>query len=164
VGVARNADKYLGLRADFIFADLPLRASTLELAQATGASSYVLGLTLDPIINFPVTKEWSAYVLLGPGFYHRGGSLQGDTEVPGSACNGFWIWWGACSSFSVPLSGDFIHTNQNEFGYNLGAGVARKMPSGVEVYLEFRLEHGSAGNTVNNVTTDFRPITLGVRW
>jgi opacity protein-like surface antigen len=164
VGVARNADKYLGLRADFTFADLPLRASTLELAQATGASSYVLALTLDPIINFSVTKLWSGYVLLGPGFYHRGGGLQGDTEVPGSACNKFWIWWGACANVSIPLSGDFIHTNQNEFGYNLGAGVARKMPSGVEIYFEYRIEHGSADNSVNNVTTDFRPITLGVRW
>jgi len=30
-GVARNVNKYLGLRGDFIFADLPLRDSTLVL-------------------------------------------------------------------------------------------------------------------------------------
>src|SRR3984885_15653335 len=36
-GVARNANKYLGLRADFIFADLPLRDSSLQLAQAGSA-------------------------------------------------------------------------------------------------------------------------------
>ncbi len=72
VGVARNANKYLGLRADFIFADLPLRDSTLELAQATGASSYALDFTLDPIINIPVTKEWGGYIFFGPGYFHRG--------------------------------------------------------------------------------------------
>ncbi len=161
IGVARNANKYLGLRADFIYADLPLRDSTLEIAQATGATSYVLAFTLGPIINIPVTKQFSGYVLFGPGFYHRGGSLNNDTAVPGSGCNPFWNWWGGeCPSVSIPLSGSFVDSSQNEFGYNVGAGVARKMPSGVEIYAEYRLTHGSA----NNTTTDFRPITIGVRW
>jgi len=160
IGVARNANKYLGLRADFIYADLPLRDSTLAIAQATGATSYVLAFTLDPIINIPVTKEFRGYVLFGPGFYHRAGSLNDDTAVPGSGCNPFWTWWGACSSLSIPLSGSFVNSSQNEFGYNVGAGVARKMPSGVEIYAEYRLTHGSA----NGTTTDFRPITVGVRW
>jgi opacity protein-like surface antigen len=158
-GVARNANKYLGLRADFIFANLPLRDSTLQLAGATGATSYVLGLTLDPIINFSVTRQFSAYVLLGPGFYHRSGHLDSDTAVPGSACNPFWNW-GACSNVSIPISGDFVNTNQNEFGYNAGGGVARKMPSGVEIYAEYRLMHGNH----NSIQTDVRPITIGVRW
>jgi opacity protein-like surface antigen len=162
IGVARNASKYLGLRADFIYEDLPLRDSSLAIAQATGATSYVLAFTLGPIINIPVTKEFSGYVLFGPGFYHRGGSLNDDTAVPGSACNPFWTWWGACpgSSLGIPLSGSFVDSSQNEFGYNIGAGVARKMPSGVEIYAEYRLTHGSA----NHTTTDTRPITIGVRW
>ena len=33
-GVARNANKYVGLRGDFIFANLPLRDSALQLGQA----------------------------------------------------------------------------------------------------------------------------------
>jgi len=159
-GVARNANKYLGLRADFFYANLPLRDSTQQLAQATGATSYALDFTLDPIINVPVTKLWGGYVLIGPGFYHRTGSLSGDTTVPGSACNGFWIWWGACSNSSIPLSGSFVHSSVNSFGYNFGGGVTRKMPSGVELYAEYRLTHGSH----NGITTDVRPITIGVRW
>jgi opacity protein-like surface antigen len=160
VGVARNANKYLGLRADFIFENLPLRDSTLELAQATGATSYALDFTLDPIINIPVTKLYSGYILFGPGFFRRAGTLNGDTAIPGSGCNSFWTWWGACSSVSIPLNNSFVSSSQNEFGYNFGAGVARKMPSGAEVYLEYRIMHGSA----NNTTTDTRPITIGVRW
>jgi len=159
-GVARNANKYLGLRADFFYANLPLRDSTLRLAQATGATSYALAVTLDPIINIPVTKLYSGYVLIGPGFYHRSGSLNGDTAVPGSACNPFWTWWGACPNVSIPLSGSFVNSSQNQFGYNFGAGVARKFPSGVEIYAEYRFMHG----THNGITTDFRPITLGLRW
>jgi opacity protein-like surface antigen len=159
-GVARNANKYLGLRADFIYANLPLRDSTQQLAQATGATNYALDFTLDPIINIPVTKLYGGYVLIGPGFYHRAGSLSGSTAVPGSACNGFWTWWGACANVSIPLSGSFVNSSQNAFGYNFGGGVTRKMPSGVEIYAEYRLTHASH----NGITTDVRPITIGVRW
>jgi len=160
VGAARNANKYLGLRADFIYANLPLRDLTQELAQATGATNYALDFTLDPVINVPVTKTYGGYLLFGPGFYHRHGTLDDSTAVPGSGCNGFWTWWGACANFSIPLSGDFVHSNVNEFGYNFGGGVTRKMPSGVELYVEYRLTHGSR----NGITTDVRPITLGFRW
>jgi hypothetical protein len=161
-GVARNGNKYLGLRADFIFANLPLRDSTQELAQASGASTHAYSVTLDPIINIPVTKLYTGYVLLGPSFIHRSGSLNSDNTVPGSPCNSFWNWWGACqsSNFNIPLSGNFVNSSLNEFGYNLGAGVTRKMPSGVEFYGEFRLMHGSH----NGITTDYRPITIGFRW
>ena len=159
-GVARNANKYLGLRMDFIYANLPLRDSTQELAQATGATSYALSLTLDPIINIPVTKLYSGYLLFGPAYIHREGSLNGDIAVPGSACNGFWTWWGRCQNASIPLSGNFVNSSVNQYGYNFGAGVARKMPSGVEIYAEYRFMHGSGDYT----TTDFRPIQIGFRW
>ena len=161
-GVARNANKYLGLRADFVFANLPLRDSALEVAQATGATTHVYSLALDPIINLPVTKVYGGYFLLGADFLHRTGSLQSDTTIPGSPCNSFWNWWGACqsSNFSIPLSGRFTNSSLNQFGYNVGVGVTRKMPSGVEIYGEFRIMHG----THNGITTDYRPITIGLRW
>jgi hypothetical protein len=159
-GVARNANKYLGLRADFTFANLPLRDSALELAQAPSATNHLFAFTLDPIINFPVSSKYGGYVFIGPGFYHRSGSLDSSTAVPGSACNPFWSWWGACPNVSIPLSGNFLNSSLNQFGYNLGGGVTRKMPSGVELYAEFRLTHGSH----NNITTDVRPITIGLRW
>ncbi len=161
VGVARNGNKYLGLRADFMYEDLPLKQSSLLLASAQSANSYLLSFTVDPIINIPVTSNFGAYLLFGPGYFHRGGTLNSDTAVPGTACNSFYTWWnGLCPNVSLPLDGSFVHSSQNDFGYNLGAGITRKMPSGVEVYAEFRLIHGSA----NETTTDVRPITVGVRW
>jgi hypothetical protein len=160
VGAARNANKYLGLRGDFLFADLPLRQSSLALAQAQSATSYLFALTVGPVINIPVTKEWGGYIVFGPGYYHRFGTLDDSTAVPGSPCNEFFKWWLGCPNVSIPLSGDFVHSSQNHFGYDVGGGVTRKMPSGVELYAEFRLMHGSA----NGTTTDVRPITVGVRW
>jgi opacity protein-like surface antigen len=160
-GVARNGNKYLGLRADFFYEDLPLKQSSLTLASATSANSYLLSFTVDPIINIPVTSNFGGYVLFGPGYFHRGGTLNSDTAVPGTPCNSFYTWWnGLCPNVSLPLDSSFVNSSQNDFGFNIGAGITRKMPSGVEVYAEFRLIHGSA----NHTTTDVRPITVGVRW
>jgi opacity protein-like surface antigen len=160
VGVARNTNKYFGFRVDFQFDDLPLRNSALKLAQAPSATSYVFSFMFDPIINVPVNKLWSGYIVFGPSYYHRGGTLDSSTEIPGSACNGFWTWWGVCSAGTVPLSGKFRSASQDEVGYNLGAGVARKIRPNLEIYGEFRYLHG----THAGITTDLRPITVGVRW
>lgn len=161
IGVARNANRYLGLRADAIYEDLPLKQSSLAISGATSATSYLLSGTLGPVINIPVSSTFGGYVLFGAGFFHRAGSLNSNTTLPGSACTSFWTWWqGQCFNGSLPLNGHFVNTSQNQFGYDVGAGVTRKMPSGVEVYAEFRLLHGSN----NGTTTDVRPITVGVRW
>jgi opacity protein-like surface antigen len=159
-GVARNYSKYFGLRADFQWDNLPLRNSALGLAQAPGATSHVYSVMVGPIINIPLTREWGGYLIFGPGYFHRTGKLDSSTAVPGSACNAFFTWWGACLSGSLPLSGKFLSSSQNEFGYDLGGGVARKLRTNLEIYAEYRFVHAKH----NGITTDFRPITLGVRW
>jgi hypothetical protein len=159
-GVARNYGKYFGLRLDFQFDNLPLRTSALQQAQATSATSQVYSLALDPIINIPVTKVWGGYVLGGASFLHRTGKLNSSTAIPGSACNAFFTWWGNCFNASLPLNRSFLSASQNEFGENFGGGITRKIGSKVEIYGEFRYVHGKH----NNITTDFRPITVGVRW
>jgi len=159
-GVARNYSKYFAFRADFQWDNLPLRNSALGLAQAPGANSHVYSLMLDPIVNIPVTNEWGGYVLVGPSFYHRSGSLDSSAAIPGSACNAFWMWWGRCFNASIPLSGKFLSESLNEFGENLGGGVTRKIRPNLEIYAEFRYLHGAR----HGITTDLRPITLGLRW
>ena len=159
-GVARNYGRYFGLRLDFQFDNLPLRASALELAQAPGATNHVYSLMLDPIINIPVTKNWGGYVVFGPSFLHRSGKLDSSTAIPGSACNGFFTWWGHCFAASLPVNGNFLHSSQNEFGYNFGGGITRKIRPNMDFYAEFRYLHGKH----SNITTDVRPITIGIRW
>jgi len=159
-GVARNYSKYFGFRADVQWDNLPLRDSALHMALAPGATSQVYSLMVDPVFNVEVTKEWGLYVLGGPSFYHRSGKLDSSNAVPGSACGGFFTWWGACYAGSIPLRGDFLKSSQNELGENFGGGITRKIRPNVEFYAEFRYLHG----THNKVTTDVRPITIGVRW
>jgi|ERR1700722_5281403 opacity protein-like surface antigen len=159
-GFARNYSQFFGLRVDFQYDNLPLRNSALQLAQAPSGTSYDLAVMADPIINIPVNKIWSGYLVFGPSYIHRGGKLDDSTAKLGLGCNGFWTWWGVCNAGSLPLDKRFFSTNLDEAGYNVGAGVARKLRPNLEIYAEFRYLHG----THSGVTTDFRPITLGVRW
>lgn len=159
-GVARNYSKYFGFRLDVQFDNLPLRNSALELAQAPGATSHVYSLMLDPIINVPVSKVWGGYILAGPAFYHRTGKLNSSTALPGFGCNPFFVWWGQCLTGSLPVRGEFLKASQNELGENFGGGVTRKITPDLEFYAEFRYLHGNHFN----ITTDLRPITIGVRW
>jgi hypothetical protein len=160
-GFARNYSKYLGLRFDFQFDNLPLRTSALDLAQARSGTSQVYSFLFDPIINVPVTKAWSGYIVAGFGYYHRTGKLGSSTAIPGSACNGFFLWWGNCFNNSLPLNKNFISTSLNHYGENFGGGIARKVSPNIEIYGEFRYLHGKGAG---GVTTDLSPITVGVRW
>lgn len=159
-GAARNYSKYFGLRLDFQFDNLPLRSSALQAAQAPGATDHVYTLALGPIINIPVSTNWGGYVVAGPAFYHRSGKLDSSTAIPGSACNSFFQWWGHCFNGSLPINGNFLHSSQNEFGYDFGGGITRKIRPNMDFYAEFRYLHGKR----NNITTDLRPITIGIRW
>ncbi len=159
-GVAHNYSKYLGLRFDFQFDNLPLRTSALQQAQAPGATSHVYSFMLDPVINIPVTKAWGGFIVAGGSFFHRSGKLESSTAIPGSACNAFFTWWGNCFNASLPLNKSFLAASQNEFGANFGGGITRKIRSNVEIYGEFRYLHGKH----SGITTDLRPITIGVRW
>ena len=159
-GVARNYSKYFGFRLDFQWDNLPLRNSALALAQAPGATSHVYSLMLDPILNIQATKSWGGYLLAGPSYFHRSGKLDSSTAIPGSACDTFFTWWGRCFAASLPLNGKFLSASQNEFGENFGGGITRKIRPNMEIYAEFRYLHGKR----SGITTDLRPITVGVRW
>jgi opacity protein-like surface antigen len=159
-GVARNYSKYFGLRLDVQFNNLPLRTSALELAQAPGANNHVFAVMLDPIFNVPVTNKWGGYIVVGPSYFHRSGKLDSSTAIPGSACDGFFTWWGRCYAGSLPIDGNFLHSSLNQFGVNFGGGITRKIRPNMDFYLEFRYLHGKN----NNITTDSRPITAGIRW
>jgi opacity protein-like surface antigen len=159
VGAARNFSKYFGFRMDLSWTDLPLRTSALQLAQASSGSDHAYGLSFDPVVYIPVTSVYSGYALIGPGFYRRSGKVDSSNAVPGGSCNAFWDWWGTCLNGSLPL-GTFQKENQNQFGFNYGGGIARKVTDKIDLYTEFRALHGSRrGNT-----TDARTLTIGLRW
>jgi hypothetical protein len=159
-GVARNYSRFFGFRLDFQFDNLPLKASALQAAGATGATNHVYSLMLGPIINIPVSKNWGGYVIGGGAFYHRSGKLDSSSAIPGSACNPFFLWWGHCFNGSLPINGQFLHSSLNQWGEDFGGGITRKVRPNIDLYAEFRYLHG----TRSGITTDLRPITIGLRW
>jgi hypothetical protein len=48
----------------------------------------------------------------------------------------------------------------NQFGDDFGGGITRKVRPNIDFYAEFRYLHGSH----SGITTDLRPITIGLRW
>jgi opacity protein-like surface antigen len=58
------------------------------------------------------------------------------------------------------VDGNFLSSSENQIGYDFGGGVTRKIRPNIEIYAEFRFVHGRH----SGITTDFHPITLGVRW
>lgn len=159
-GIARNYSRIFGARLDFFWIDLPLRTSALQMAQSASAASHAFAFTFDPIFNIPVTKRYGGYVLAGGNYLHRYGTLNNSTVVPGAPCNSFWTWWGNCNLYGLPANRPFVSTSLNEFGYNYGGGIFRKMENGHEVYADYRGIHASG----NNITTDVRTLTIGFRW
>jgi hypothetical protein len=159
-GVTRNLSKYFGWRLDFQFDNLPLRASALQAAQAPGGTDHAYTAMFSPIINIPVTKDWGGYIIGGAAFLHRSGKLDSSSAIPGVGCNAFFLWWGHCFNKNLPINGNFLHSSVNEFGESFGGGVTRKIRPDMDIYAEFRYVHGSHAG----ITTDFRPITVGIRW
>jgi hypothetical protein len=159
-GVARNYSAYFGFRLDFQFDNLPLKASALQSAGAPGATDHVYSLMLSPIINIPASKNWGGYVIGGPAFYHRSGKLDSSTATAGAACDPFFTWWGHCFNNSLPINGQFLHSSLNQFGEDFGGGITRKIRPNIDFYAEFRYLHGKH----SGITTDLRPITIGLRW
>jgi len=86
--------------------------------------------------------------------------LDSSTAIPGSACNGFFTWWGRCYAGSLPVEGNFLHSSLNQFGVNFGGGITRKIGPNMDFYVEFRYLHAKH----DNISTDTRPITVGIRW
>lgn len=159
-GVTRNTSKYLGLRLDFQYDNLPLKNQALQLAQAPSATTQAYTVTLSPIINIPVTHDWGGYIIFGGSYIRRSGKLDSSTARVGESCDGFFAWWGTCYAGSLPINGKFLDSTLNQYGYNFGGGITRKIRPNIDLYAEYRFIHGSK----SGVTTDFRPITIGLRW
>ena len=67
-GVARNANKYFGLRADAFAEDLPLKQSSLSVSGASSATSYLLALTLNRSSTFPLPARSAGMCFSAPVF------------------------------------------------------------------------------------------------
>ena len=160
-GVARNGSKYLGIRFDFQFDNLPLKQSALQAAQATGANSHVYTFMLDPIINIPASTNWGGYILGGPALLciARANSIL-RPRFPVRPATVFSYGGAIASTIACRSMGSSSTPARTNLARNFGGGITRKIRPNMDLYVEFRFLHGKH----NDISTDLRPITIGVRW
>lgn len=161
VGGGPNIRRYLGLDAEFMWHDLPIKRNVIEALQVPNAEARVYAVTLNAIVPIPTHGKMGFYVIGGGGWYHRSGELTEPTFVHGEICAPFYLWWGGCVDGIVPGSKTLASSSSDTFGGNIGGGITYSIRGGpLKIFSEIRYHH--APN--NQVNTDLLPITLGVKW
>jgi len=157
VGGGYAITKRFGVDTEFMWNDLPINSSTLDLLQTPGASARQYAWTFNPIVRIPLGHKVGAYAIGGIGWYHR----SGETTTPGVGvvCDPYWSWWYGCSLGTV----NFVtgSTSANAFGENIGGGLTVHLgESRAKLYAEVRYHHAG----YHAVSTDLLPLTFGIRW
>jgi len=157
--IFRQPSAPFGLRLDFNYSNNNASAHGLyQAANATGmqinggwADVWSLTGGGEYRVNFNPTTY--GYLLAGIGAYYTQVQL---TEVGyGYVCN---PWWGYCY---VGTGNAVVASNAStRFGWNAGAGVGFKLPSGVTLFVEARY----TWIDTSNQRIEYIPVLFGVRF
>lgn len=160
VGGGPNLTRYLGLDAEFMWHELPIKRNIVEDIGVPNARARVYAVTLNAIVPIPTHGKIGFYVIGGGGWYHRSGELTAPAIVPGEICDPFYVWWGGCVDGFVPGQKVLASSNSDSFGPNVGGGITYKFDWGLKLFGEVRYHHASH----DKIDTDLLPLTFGVRW
>jgi len=160
VGGGPNLTSYLGLDAEFMWHDLPIKQNVINALDVPNAEARVYSVTLNAIVPIPTHGKMGFYVIGGGGWYHRSGELTAPGIVPGTICEPFLIWMADCEDGLVRGQKVLASSSSDAAGGNIGGGITYKFGSGLKVFGEVRYHHASH----NQVETGLLPLTLGVRW
>jgi hypothetical protein len=150
--------RLLYLNANFMFGQLAIKPSALQLAQslnptdvglleATSGRAKFYATTLDPTFRFRINDggSVSGYFFGGFGWFRR--SLE-FTGVSGEG------------SLLQPSSPVVFGSGGNSGAYDAGGGIDFTLRRGLTPYVEVRLIHGVAINSASTLL----PISAGIRW
>jgi len=160
VGGGPNIRRYLGLDAEFMWHDLPIKQNVINALGVPNAQARVYSVTLNAIVPIPTHGKIGFYAIGGGGWYHRSGELTAPALVPGTVCDSFLIWLGECVDGLVKGQKVLASASSDAAGGNIGGGVTYRFGSGLKIFGEVRYHH--AGH--NKVDTDLLPLTFGLRW
>jgi len=161
VGGGHFFNKYFGVTGNFMFNDLGITRSELNLLNQPDGSARVYSLTLDPTLRLPLSGGWSAYVLGGGGYLRRTVEFTQPTLAQTFI---FDPWWGYFGPALVPVHQVLGSVTSNSGALNVGGGVNIPLPKtsekGLHLFLEARYFHGFTSNSKTTIV----PITVGIRW
>lgn len=161
VGGGPNFSSRLGLDAEFMWHDLPIKKNVINDLQVPHASAREYTVTANAIFRIPTHGKMGFYAIGGGGWYHRSGELTAPTYKPGTVCPPFWIWWGGCINGFFPAKVVLASSSSDDLGWNIGGGITYSLGgSHLKFYGETRYHHAPH----KQINSDLLPLTFGLRW
>lgn len=158
-GAGVNLVPHLGLVAEFGYNHFGLSDNTLMAAGVPGGNMHVYSVTLNPIIRFNPHGRFDAYLIGGPGYYHR----TVDFTAPSiSEVTVFDPFYGFFYNTPVATTALLNSFSQDKIGWNVGGGVSVRVKgdSNAKFYAEARYHY----IYTTPVRTNMLPVTFGFRW
>ena len=160
VGGGPNLRRWLGVDAEFMWHDLPIKQNIINDLQVPNGEARVYAVTLNAIVPIPTHGKMGFYIIGGGGWYHRSGELTEPTYVPGTVCAPFYLWWGGCVDGLFPGKKVLASSSSDAWGGDIGGGITYRFGMGLKLYTEVRYHHVPH----KQVATDLLPLTFGLRW
>ena len=164
-GAGMNFSRMFGFNAEYMYYDLAIRPS-VSLSQSLNHPSGSLNVvSLNGIVRAPVhLGKWSAYGIVGAGFYRRSVSASPYPLQVGSPCQPAWTqWWGINCVNNFIVAGQTLSSySKDASGYNYGGGLTYRLNHvhNAKAFAEFRYHKAYQ----SDVKTIVWPLTVGLRW
>jgi len=158
VGGGFNFVPKFGVIAEYMYNGLGVARSTLNAASVPDGNAHIHSITLNPIVRMNPKGPLDVYFIGGVGYYHRTVEF---TEPSTATVLVFDPFFGFFVPALVPVNRVIGRVVRDGFGGNVGGGVTFALGnSGLKLYTEARYHRADTGS----VTTEFVPVTVGVRW
>lgn len=158
VGGGYNFAPQFGVIAEYMYHGMGVTRSTLNAASVPDGNAHIQSVTLNPIVRLNPKGRVGAYFIGGVGYYRRTVEF---TEPSTATVLLFDPFFGFFVPVLVPVNRVIGSVVRDGFGGNVGGGVTFALgQSGMKLYTEARYHRADAGS----VTTQFVPVTVGVRW
>jgi hypothetical protein len=165
-GVGWNFSRLLGVSAEYMYYDLPLRPSVAINQSLGSANASLNAVSLNGIVRPPYhVGPYGFYGIFGVGFYDRNTYSNFGQLSAGSLCQPSWRWWDIyCFNGFVPASPPQSLGNFTKIagGYNFGGGLTYNLNRWhhAKVYAEFRIHKPYFSDSDMGAW----PFTVGLRW
>lgn len=159
-----NFSRMFGINGEYMYYDLPLKGSVIQNQfLLPGATGHVHAVTLNGIVNAPLSGRFGAYGIFGAGWYQRSVWNRSEPISEGATCEPVYVWWDIkCVGTRVSPTQTISSFSKYAGGFNAGGGVTYRLKHlhHAKVYLEARYHRAYH----SDVQTTFFPVAVGLRW
>lgn len=156
-GAGYNFNSRFGAMLDLGYNSFGINSLTLQSIGFPGGDVHVFSATVDPIVHLNPRGHVDLYVIGGGGLYHR---YQQFTQPSTATVTAFDPFFGGFFPVTVPTTEILASYSVNKPGFNVGAGLALGTKWHGKVFAESRYHR----MFINNMHTDYVPVTFGFRW